>query len=678
MAKVETGPVTVSTPMARGLDSIINGFEGEKHSFYALARVYLTRQQDIEDVFYRSIIQVYDESHRRKKGQSAISVFLKNCLEMPERSESQDGEDSFHAFNRLEAADKEAVALVYVKGCTQEEAARTLDISVDEVKSRLFRGVRKLRETMGFHSDYNGCHNYQKHYLDYLGRRMDRPEKVDFEIHIYHCRECQEDLASFQEVTLTLAGLREDVQLPPELMERVRARLDEREARRQKRKKKRKSVLLSIAGVFTLLIMTGFVTGGFASLYYSYTEEDEQLRTILQHNLGERLNLEAESDGVKITIKSVVADDVQTLVFYEIEDKKKDNRYMMNPYEGLYIENERDIMSTDPNTRYYSPPIDQDDIHNEEKNVYKGTMSLFPVSVDEGTIKLSVARLMQLPQDPKKGFGGARGMTFAEGDWSFEIPFEKQPSRVHDLDKEVEVEGIPVRLDKLTIAPTTTVLQYRFENDREGRRIDVINFDSLETDGKKVEANPFGGNMYVESGIQEGWSTFTASFDTLYFEDPEEVNIRFGSVHLSVDEKKIIKLDANKDLPQVTEYLGNTISIDEINVGNPAFVVLTHDLGKDRVYENVNYQFYRSPEKDQNVSIGVNGGEGVLLDKDGNVHKPQEYVYEKLDQPRYFETEQKLEFYNDGSTEDFTPTELIIEGYSTTKYVDDRVKVGLD
>lgn len=51
-------------------------------------------------------------------------------------------------------------------------------------------------------------------------------------------------------------------------------------------------------------------------------------------------------------------------------------------------------------------------------------MKLRPVGVDKGTIKMNVARLMKLNQDPSLGEMYARGAVFAEGDWSFEIPFE--------------------------------------------------------------------------------------------------------------------------------------------------------------------------------------------------------------------------------------------------------------
>jgi predicted DNA-binding protein (UPF0251 family) len=676
MAKVETGTVPAGRHVEDEAESILARFNENKHSFYGLGGVYLNSQQEIEDVFYRTIIFELGQAHKRKKSRSAISIFLKDCQEIYERSLSAGGDEIFH---HLEVADKEAVALVYMKGCSQEEAASILEITVDEVKSRLFSGIRKLRETMGYGTGYEGCHDYQKHYLDYLGRTMNRPEKVDFEIHIYHCTECQEDLSSFQEVTLALARLAENTQLPEGFMERIRLRLDERETRRQKRKKKRNSILLSIAGVFALLIITGFVTGGFASLYYSYTEDNEQLRPFLREGLGERLDLEAESDGVKVTIKSVVADDVQTLVFYEVEDLKNKNWYMMNSFEGIYIENERDIMNMESNNQYYSPPVDQEEIHNEQKNVYKGTMSLKPVTVDKGTIKLNVARLIQLPHDPKEELAGERGMTFAEGDWSFEIPFEKQPSKEHNLNKIVEVAGIPIRLDKLTIAPTATVLQYGFRNDRKKERIDVINFDSLIIDGAKKKANLYGGN-FVDSYDQQDWSAFTADFDTLYFDNPKEVTLRFGSIHLTVDDRKTIELKAPGNMPQTFEYQGNKITINEIDVGNPAHVKLTHDVPGDRKYENIHYGFFNQDDltHNENISIGMSGGDGVLMDKDGNIHKPEEYVYEQEEQPRYFEREQTIEFYNDSSDEDIVPEQLVIDGYSSTKYVDDLVKLKLE
>ncbi|WP_044338916.1 DUF4179 domain-containing protein [Rossellomorea aquimaris] len=687
MVTPQTAPFLPSGMREKDLESVMNWFVQHKQSLYALGRMYVREQEDLEEIFYRSIMIIHNELHQFKKGASfdlrAVSYFIQKGRVLSKDKnfqaiESQNPDQMlFQALNQLEDQEKEAIALTYFNECTFEEVGHILDISVEKVKSCVFSGVRKLREGL-VQGSYGGCPEFHRHYLDYLGRTMDRPEKVELEMHIYHCQGCQEDLGTFQEVVLALTGMADSVEIPAGFMEKVKSKVEEREVHRQRKKKKRKSIGIAFAGVFAMLISIGFVTGGFSNLYYAWTEEDEQLRAILQHDLGERLNLEAESNGVKITIKSVVADDVQTLVFYEIEDTKEENRYMMNAHEGVHIENEYDVMMRDVQNMFYSPPVDQDEIQNEEKNVYRGTLSLLPVSVDKGTIKLNVARLMQIVQDPKKE-GGYRGeVRFAEGDWSFDIPFTKQSSRVHELNKEIDIEGIPVRLDKLTIAPTTTLLQYSFQNQGRDRRIDVMTFHALETDKKKVEADLFGNNMFVESFDQDGWNSFASSFNTLYFENPKEVNIQFGSIHLSVDEGKTIDLDAAKDMPQTFEYLGNTVSIDEIRAGNPAKVILTHDVSKDRAYERVNYGFSSDHLRMDNISMGVSDSDGVLMDKNGTVQEVDIYEYDSLDQPRYFETVQTIEFYNDSSQEDITPTKLEIEGYSTTKYVDDRVNVKLD
>ncbi|MGE6753934.1 DUF4179 domain-containing protein [Rossellomorea sp. NPDC071047] len=687
MVTPQTPPFLVSGMREKDLESVMNWFVQRKQSFYALGRIFVSKQEDLEEIFYRSIIAVHNELHRLKKETSfeswAISHFIHSGRNLSENKSFRDSEGQksdqtlLHTLLQLDDQEKEAIALTYFNECSFAEVGRIIDISVEKVKSYVFSGVRKLRGELG-HGSFEGCREFHEHYLEYLGRTMDRPEKVEFEMHIYHCQDCQEDLATFQEVVLNLAGMTDAIEIPAGFIERVKSKVGEREARRQRKKKKRKSVWLAFAGVFAMVVSIGFVTGGFSSLYYAWTEEDEQLRAILQHDLGERLNLESESNGVKITIKSVVADDVQTLVFYEVEDTKKDNRYMMNAHEGVHIDNEYDVMRRDVQHMYYSPPVDQDEIQNEEKNVYKGTMSLLPVSVDSGTIKLNVARLMQLDQDTRKGEYFSKELRFAEGDWSFDIPFTKQASRVHKLDKEIDIDGIPVRLDKLTIAPTTTLLQYSFQNQGGDKRIDVITFDSIESDEERVKADLFGGNMYVESFDQEGWSAFTSRFDTLFFEDPQEVNIHFDSIHLSVDDRKTIPLDNLKDLPKAFEYQGNTITIDEVQAGNPAKVFLTHEVTKDRAYERVHYGFSSDYLMNENTSIGVSDGDGVLMDKNGKIHEIDVYEYDKLDQPRYFETEQTIEFYNDSSSEDVNLTKLEIGGYSTTKYVDDRVKVKLD
>lgn len=140
-------------------------------------------------------------------------------------------------------------------------------------------------------------------------------------------------------------------------------------------------------------------------------------------------------------------------LFYEIEDTAKDNQYMMDDNEGLSVENEYEIMGYKTFPRY-SPPDLTSDLNNKEKNVYQGKISLQPLKKDEGTIKLKITTLQRLIRDTSD----QNNVTTAyEGEWNFEIPVTKQPSIEYELDQETEVEGLPIRFNKLTIAPTETI-----------------------------------------------------------------------------------------------------------------------------------------------------------------------------------------------------------------------------
>ncbi|MGR3764500.1 DUF4179 domain-containing protein [Rossellomorea sp. NS-SX7] len=692
-ATSKTDPFLISRIREKDMESIIDWFERHQQSFYTLGWSYLRNQQQMEELFFRAITAAHEGMPRSIKETPfetwTSSVFIQSCRELSKEDHMSDTkrteprQDVFGALDQLKTEEKEAIALTYLKGFSLEDSSRILQVSVEAVKDWVFSGIQSLRKELGYGSHFAGCREYHKKYIDYLGRTLERPEKVEFEVHIYHCQNCQEDLAAFQDVMLTLTGITEDFQVPSGFMEKVKHRLMEKEKRRQQKKKKRNHIGLAFAGVFALLLCTGFVTGSFSSLYYTWTEDQEELRTFLQNDLGERLNLEAESEGVIIRIKGVIADDVQTLVFYEITDTKKDNQYAMNVHDGVFVQNEGEIMDRAASPRY-APPVTQTDSHGE-KNVYQGKMNLLPLTGDNATVELKITRLQKLIQDPDDSgelSPWASGeMEFAHGDWNFKIPVTKQSSVKHELNQETEIEGIPVRLDKLIIAPTATILQYSFKHEQPEKQIAMLNFDSLQAGDKKLKADLYGSN-YVEAPGNMDWNTLRTQFESLYGENVKELDVRFGSMHLTVQDPKTIELDPDQKYPQTFEYLGSTISIDKVEVGFPTKVVISnHDL-KDREYESL--QFHVTGEKQNendniSMSMGMNS-EGVLVDKNGKEYDISKgpYRFEELDQPRYFHTVQSFELFNDTSGDKVIPTKLVIEGYNTTKYLNEKVKIELD
>lgn len=684
-------PVSITTIREKGVASIVDWFDLHNQSFYTLGWSYLRNHQQMEELFYRSIIKAHKELPRFKSETSfetwVTSIFIHTCRELADHrnlqvsEESEPQKDVYKALDQLIESEKEAIFLTYVKGISQEDVAHLLQISVEKMKELLFSGIQSLRKLMGDGLTYNGCKEYHVVYIDYLGRTLERPMKIDLEKHIYHCHDCQEDLATFQDVMLTLVNLSdrmEELQVPSGFMEIVQDRLAEKEKQRLQKNKKRVRKGLFIVGVCALLIGIDFFTGTSTNLYYSWTEKDPELRAFLQQDLGERLNLEAESNGVKIKIKSAIADDVQTLVFYEIEDTDEDNQYMMNYDDGVLVENQYEIMSHEANSSYYPPDLESD-VNKETKNVYQGKISLLPLTKDNGTIKLKITKLQKLIRDSSdmNQMMAYEDMENETGEWNFEIPVTKQPSIEYALGKETEVEGIPVRFDKLTIAPTATILQYAIKNEQSDKRIDAINFDNLVVNKKKMKFDTYGGFSFFGSSQDMNWSTFQTHFDPLFGEKPKEVNVQFESVQLTIDDHKTIELDASKKYPQTFDYAGSTISIDKVEVGQPSNVVISNHEIKYRAYESLQFQIVGEDGKEPS-SIEENS-DGVLVDKNGEEYNSNENPVgkEENEQPRYFVTVQSMKLAGNNAGEKVIPKKLEIFGYNATKYLDDVVKISL-
>ena len=582
----------------------------------------------------------------------------------------------------MKESEKEAILLTYIKGISisKEEAAHLLQVSVEKMKELLFSGIQSLRKELGNGSTSHGCQEYHKDYIDYLERTLDRSKKIDLEIHIYHCPACQEDLATFQDVMLTMLNLTEtiqDWQVPFGLIENVKARLVEEKQHRQQKNKRRKRKGLVFTSLFALLMGIGYFSGVFTNHYYSWTEEDHQLRAFLQQGLGERLNLEAESNRVKIKIKGAIADKFQTIVFYEIEDTNEDNQYVMYYHDGVNVENEHEIMSSDSNPRY-NPPNLESDVNKKDKNIYRGKISLPPLTKDNGTIKLWITKIQKLDRnsiDPT-GYMADEKMKYETGKWNFDIPITKQPSVEYALDEKTEVYGIPVRFEKLTIAPTTTLLQYSINNGQSKKRIEMLNIDYLVVNNKKKKPD-LSGNSFPDIQQDMNWTTYQTNFDSLLGEKPKEVNVRLGSIYLSFGDPKNIELNASKEYPQTFEYAGSTISIDKVEVGQPTIVVISDHEIENRAYESL--QFRIMDQRGNEPSSMEMNTDGVLVDKNGVEYNNDTTVpYEEIQQPRYFFTVLNMKLTNDSTGEKVIPKRLEILGYNTTKYLQDVVKISLE
>lgn len=681
MLPVNINNVSNKTVNVKSLESTILWFERNLESFYQLGTFYCKDQIEMEELFYRTIKKVHKGLSRYKSESSfetwVTSIFIQVCRELSIVSRvdvsEEPNKDIYIAMEKLQHEEKDAILLTYVKGLEKEETAKILQVSLEKLKELLFGGIRSLRKVLSG-VDFHGCTSYHSQYINYLEGSLERTRKIDFEMHIYHCQHCQEDLGSFQEVMLSMSNLAErieNVHVPTNFIENIKDRFNQEERQRQQKKQKRKKAGLVIASLLTVLLGIGYFTGAFSSLYYTWTEEDPELRSLLQNGYGERLNLEAESNGVKITIKSVIADDIQTLVYYEVEDIENSNQYFMNYHDGVYIDTEHAVMDSRMVSGNFPPTPDS----NGEKNVYRGKMSLHPLIMDNDKITLNINKLYTLPEDSSEGY--VDNIEFKSGLWSFEIPVTKQTSIEYSLNQETEIEGIPIKFKKLKIAPTATSLQYSIYTGDVNKQFNYLNFNHLKVDDKQLKPDLIGGSP-IPTQEEVNWITYETIFDPIINKgEPEEIKVQFESAQLSFFDHLTYMLNVHGEFPQTFEYGGSTITIDELVVGQPTIMTISnHDI-KNRSFESIHFTIFSNENEHIRMEQDL---EGVIVDKDGKEYdmNSSSIPYDKIEQPRYFQTVHRMKLRGENPEESVIPIMLELYGYSTTRYLDDVVKITVE
>lgn len=668
-------PISITAIQENGIQSVVDWFDGYEEYFYQLGWHFVQNQQQMEELFYRSIQKVHKELPRYKGNLSfkmwVTSIFIQNIRGLSSLQDSEEMNPDPKVFAGMNQLEKEALVLTYVTGFTLEETTQVLDVPAEKIKDLLFSGIQSVRKQIDG-SVYHGCEQFQKHYIDYLEKSMERSAKIEFEMHLYNCRDCQEDLASFQEVAMTRLNEidgENDPSLDPQLMENVKKRLADQKEHRQRKVKVRKKWALGFASALAIIMAIGFITGAFPKVYYAWTEDDVHLRAFLKEGFGQRLNLEAESDGLKVKIKGVVADDLQTLVFYEIHDMKEDKQYFMNFDDGLTVLNEYSIMKLDTYPRYSIPDVEAK-MNKKEKNVFYGKVALKPLDEEQAVIKLRIDRIQRLADNASLSSGFTSG-DYKTGKWSFEFPVTKQPSTEYEINEQRELEGIAIRLEKLIVAPTATLLQFGINTEKLEKRIDFLEFKSLEVNDKKVNVDRYGGH-FTDLQMDGAWTGFQAQFDPLYGEKVKDFRAQLNSIYLSIVDHKSIELSGNQTFPQTIEYAGSTLWIDMIEAGQSTEVIIRNDDLESQGYESLHIDFV--DENGQQPNMTHFDSKGVLVDKNGVEYDPQKgpIDYEKLEQPRHFVTEQSMRLEGiDGNS-----MKLQITGYNTLKYLDETWDLG--
>ena len=147
----------------------IGWMKERNHKYYKIGWTYLYNHHDIEDVLQTTIIKVYNKVDQLKEEQYfetwVTSILINECKSLLRKRGREKVIDYIEAvetpyedtpliefkevIDQLEDFHREVIILKYITGYSQEEIASILDIPVGTVKSRIYRGLKHLRECIG-------------------------------------------------------------------------------------------------------------------------------------------------------------------------------------------------------------------------------------------------------------------------------------------------------------------------------------------------------------------------------------------------------------------------------------------------------------------------------------------------------------------------------------------------
>ena len=529
------------------------------------------------------------------------------------------------------------------------------------------------------------CHDAKDLFLDYVDGTLDAKRQSDLENHFTKCPGCQDEISELKAMISTLKNEAETIIVPPNFMKNVRKKVSATE-NKERNFFKANALLAGAAALFlTFFVGNAVANGGFATLtdwWKNFSQqEDEQMKGIIDKGLGEELNLTAEQNSVKIKIKSVAADDLQTIIYYEVENKADSKKYQIKYSDGITFEDQEKHWAIEDDPAY-SPVRSQMNLYTDREGVYKGKLQLAPMKNNQAMLDVKIGLLEEV-KDPaeteneaeaKLGSDASNKPEQLEGNWDFKIPVKKHRAFEHKLNVKANVDGNSIVFEKLTIAPTATLLTYRYQDGNSGKNLGNIRIASVEANGKVAKSDLFGGVTFSRSE-DNGWGTEQASFDSLYLENPTSVKITIGSIQYKIEDEQKVALGEDLQLPFSFNYQGNKITIKKMEFGPSTKMIMTEDLPENRTYEMLDYEFLL---KEEDFSTGVSI-DGYFVDKYGTKYNAAVYMLriDELEEPIFYSTEHQIQLTASGQKQKFIPDAIQIHGYTKTKYINKEIKVRL-
>lgn len=520
------------------------------------------------------------------------------------------------------------------------------------------------------------CSGIKDKLLDFAENSLDDKESNEVRLHIENCPDCRKELEEILETLGYIKGNFAKISSPEGFMDNVRNRVPKTHSRGFLISKSLRTGVIA-AALLVAFTVTGFATNGFNFLRWWQQvsiKESKSMEELIANGYGEHVNISARDKNIIITIENIVADDTGTILSYKIEDIDKKEKYMLNYKDGISIKGNFNY----PFEGFDNPLKGDSILYSDEPHVQKGMFRLDPLKSENSTIDITISKLE---------YGDKKPLFTVEGCWKFSITVTKYESRTYTLDKEVDIDGNKVLFKEIKVAPTTTVLTYSYkDNQNDDCTISAFQHIKLISNGKQYKSKYMGTSS--SKSDSRGNNEITLEFDSMYLDNLGEVKICIGSYIVNVCKSAYYDIDVNESFPQVFEYFGSKISIDNINVGNDKTQLTMSQSFEENQYERLQIEFTVKGHPFAGRPTYSGEFESYTLDKKGKSIQPGS-TNEPIEsiQPKTYITKQNIILQDDPGIEKLPPNyhdgklipeELIVAGYQETRYINESFTVKLN
>lgn len=454
------------------------------------------------------------------------------------------------------------------------------------------------------------CKDVEEKIIDYIEDLLDKESYLAVEHHIKNCSRCQQEIKEIRESIGYIESVGNAMVVPEGFMESVKNKV-EHNKKIGKKPKRRVGTAIFVAALIAVLITGVFAEEGIKSYFEEWKskslEESQSIEQLITEGYGEKLGISTEDQDIKITVESIMADDMNTVLLIEVEDLKGEKKYApIIDGDGIvaegkfnYEEGRSDIFKL---TR--AEVKDSQLLYTTEKNRTKTILSFNPVDHEYGKMALKISALEAISEDETRvphAIGGQHyydryAENIVTGLWQFDINVKPFKSIVFDINEEMNLDGNKIVFDKLIISPTMTRLTYKF-NSRQNKeyRIERLHHVKIEADGKIYGDLKGYGNSYINStDFYPRKGAF--SFDSMYFQVPSKIKITVGGYSIKVEQRETFSIERNQPFPQEFHYLGSKISVNSVQGDANLIRISMENLG-ERYFENLNFEILVNNKK---------------------------------------------------------------------------------